>query len=214
MTQKIKKELFLYNVFYFFQYHVFTILEVLLCVFSLYSQKNVLYTQLITELNFSQIDGDEMAGFDRIGFGGGVGISYSFVPRWVGHMELMYRNVGARSSYFDPVKHSIDVQQAQIPVYISYQTWWDNGLSKFHFDVGGLYGRNVYTKINFPRFEKNHKFIRDNDYSLLAGFGLWINHHHGIKTRYIRSLSLLMKNPEEDITWNLYYISLQYHYRF
>lgn len=214
MTPTIKKGLFLYKVLYFYRNIVFIVLGGLLWASPLYCQNNVFSAQLITDLNFSQIDGDEMAGFDRIGFGGGVGVSYSFVPRWTGHVELMYRNVGARSSYFAPIKQSIDVHQAQIPVYISYRTWWVNGLSKFHFDVGGLYGRNIHTKINFPRFEKNDKFIQDNIYSLLAGFGLWINHHHGIKTRYIRSFTWLMKNPEEDLAWNLYYISLQYHYRF
>ena len=210
----IKKGSNIYNVPLFFQKLFFTFLSSFLLSCSIYSQDNVFSAQIITDLNFSQIDGDLMAGYDRIGFGAGLGVSYALAPQWAAHIELMYRNVGARSSYFDPIKRSIDIQQAQIPLYASYRTWWVNGLSKFHFDGGFLYGRNVRTKINFSRFENNYKFIRNNDYSLLAGFGLWLNHHHGIKARYIRSLTVLMKNPEEDISWKLYYISVQYHYRF
>src|SRR5690625_7732238 len=114
MTPTIKKGFFLYKVLYFFQNLVFTILGGLLCVFPLYSQNNVFCAQLITDLNFSQIDGDEMAGFGRIGCGGGVGVSYSFVPRWVGEMELLYGSVGARSSHLDAVKHALAVQRAQV----------------------------------------------------------------------------------------------------
>src|SRR5699024_11175757 len=169
MTTMIKKGSNIYNVPLFFQKLFFTFLSSFLLSCSIYSQDNVFSAQIITDLNFSQIDGDLMAGYDRIGFGAGLGVSYALAPQWAAHIELMYRNVGARSSYFDPIKRSIDIQQAQIPLYASYRTWWVNGLSKFHFDGGFLYGRNVRTKINFSRFENNYKFIRNNDYSLLVG---------------------------------------------
>src|SRR5690606_36170304 len=169
---------------------------------------------IITDVNFSQINGDMLAGYHRVGYGAGVGVSYRLAPQWNGHIELMYRNAGARTSPYAPVKHSINVHMAQIPVYASYLTWWDNGLSRIHFDIGMIYGRIINSTIQFPLFEDNAIFMKDNDYSLMAGMGFWFNQHHGIKTRYIRSLSLLMENKAEDIGWKLYYISLQYHYRF
>lgn len=178
------------------------------------SQDNVFSGRIITDVNFSQIRGDLLAGYNRVGYGAGVGVGYHLVPRWSGHLELMYRNAGSRSSIFADVKHSINIHMAQIPVYASYLTWWDNGLSRVHFDIGMIYGRVINSSIDFPRFEDNLIFIKDNDYSLLVGMGFWFNMHHGLNARYNRSLSVLMENQSEDLTWQLYYISLQYHYRF
>lgn len=193
---------------------ILTILFTLVSPKETSGQDNVFSAAIITDVNFSQISGDLLAGYHRVGYGAGIGVSYRLAPQWNGHIELMYRNAGSRSSPYVPVRQSITVHLAQIPVYASYLTWWDNGLSRIHFDIGLIYGRIINSTIRFPLFEDNATFIKDNDYSLMAGMGFWFNHHHGIKTRYIRSLSLLMENKAEDIRWQLYYISLQYHYRF
>lgn len=179
-----------------------------------YGQNNVFSAQIITGVNFSQIRGDQLAGYHRVGLGAGVGVSYRIAPRWSGHIQLMYRNAGSRNSPFSAIKRSINIHMAQIPVYASYLTWWDNGLSRIHFDIGMIYGRIIKSRINFPQYENNLALIKDHDLSIMAGMGFWFNHHHGINVRYIRSLSILMENPIEDITWQLYYISLQYQYRF
>lgn len=179
-----------------------------------YGQGNVFSAHIITDINFSQIDGDDIAGYHRIGYGAGLGVGYSFAPQWAGHLELMYRNVGSKDSPFSDLRRSIDIQQAQIPFYLSYRTWWVNGLSKFHFDGGLIYARNFRSEINFPKFEDNLNFINENNINFMIGFGIWFNHHHGIQARYIRSVTPLMKNPAEDLIWRLYYISIQYQYKF
>lgn len=192
-------------------------LTIFLIIFSArhsYAQDNVFSAQIITDVNFSQIRGDLLAGYHRVGYGAGVGISYRMAPMWNAHVHLMYRNAGSRSSPFTDVKRSIDIHMAQIPVYASYLTWWDNGLSRIHFDIGMVFGRVVRSRIDFPQFEENLPFIRQNDFSLLAGMGFWFNIHHGLNVRYIRSLTTLMENQPEDIRWKMYYISMQYLYRF
>ncbi len=191
-----------------------TILFVLYSTSQTFSQDNVFSARIITDVNFSQIGGDLLAGYHRVGYGAGVGVGYRIAPRWTGHLELMYRNAGSRSSYYDPAKRSINVHMAQIPLYASYLTWWDNGLSRIHFDLGMIYGRIINSTIRFPKFEKYSTFIKDNDYSMMVGMGFWFNEHHGLNVQYIRSLSLLMENKADDIKWRLYYISLQYHFRF
>lgn len=189
-----------------------TLICILCITMPSYSQENAFSAAVITDLNFSQIRGDMLAGYHRLGFGAGVGVSYRFYPRWNGHVELLYRNVGSRNSPFSPDRLSIDLHMAQIPVYASYQTWWDNGLSRIQFDLGMIYGRVVNSRVRFPQYEAHQSSINQNDYSLLAGMGFWFTHHHGIRMRYHRSLSLLLN--EEEVKWQLYYISLQYLYRF
>lgn len=191
-----------------------TLFCVLISTSQTYTQENVFSAQIITDVNFSQIRGDLLAGYHRVGYGAGLDISYKMADRWRTHIRLMYRNVGSRNSPHSSVKRSINVHMAQIPVYASYLTWWDNGLPRIHFDIGMAYGRIVNTSINFPAWEENLRPIQKNDYSVLAGMGFWFNHHHGLRIAYHRSISTLMKNDPEDISWKLYYISMQYQYKF
>lgn len=180
----------------------------------IYCQDNVFSGRFITDINFSQIQGDLLAGFHRIGYGAGIGVSYRLAPQWSAQVELMYRNIGSRTSFYAPVKRSIDVHMAQIPVYASYNTWWDNGLSRIHFDGGLIFGRILETRISIPQFQKDLPYIRKFDYSLMGGFGIWFNQHHGLNGRYVRALSSLLKNPQTNLEWKIYYISLEYNYRF
>lgn len=193
---------------------VLTLLFILHLTSQSFSQDNVFSARIITDVNFSQIRGDMLAGYHRVGYGAGTGVGYRITPHWNGHLELMYRNAGAKNSPYDPVKRSINIHMAQIPLYASYLTWWDNGLSRIHFDLGLIYGRILHSTIRFPKFEKYSTFIKKDDYSVMAGMGFWFNKHHGINVRYIRSLSLLMEDKADEIKWQLYYISLQYHFRF
>lgn len=197
-----------------FIHPVLTILLVLYTTSQSFSQENVFSAHIITDVNFSQIKGDMLAGYHRVGFGAGIGVGYRIAPRWNGHLELMYRNAGAKNSPYDPIKRSINIHMAQIPLYASYLTWWDNGLSRIHFDLGMIYGRIINSTVRFPKYEKYSTFIKNNDFSMMAGMGFWFNHHHGLSVRYIRSFSLLLEDKTDDIKWQLYYISLQYHFRF
>lgn len=191
-----------------------TLLFILQLTSQSFSQNNVFSARIITDINFSQIRGDMLAGYHRIGYGIGTGVGYRMAPRWNAHLDLFYRNTGAKNSPYDPIKRSIDIHMAQIPLYASYLTWWDNGLSRFHFDVGFMYGRILHSTIRFPKFEKYSTFIRDDDYSVMTGMGFWFSQHHGINVHYIRSLSLILNDKADDVEWQLYYISLQYQFRF
>lgn len=191
-----------------------TIICVLISTSQTYCQENVFEAQIITGVNFSQIRGDQLAGYHRIGYEGGLDVSYRISDMWRTHVRLLYRNAGSRNSPFTDVKRSINVHMAQIPVYASYLTWWDNGLPRIHFDIGMAYGRIVNTKINFPEWEKDLRPLQKDDVSIQAGMGFWFNHHHGMTISYHRSVLPLMKNPAEDISWYLYFISMQYQYKF
>src|SRR5690606_39097810 len=177
-------------------------LTIFLIIFSArhsYAQDNVFSAQIITDVNFSQIRGDLLAGYHRVGYGAGVGVSYRMAPMWNAHVHLMYRNAGSRSSPFTDVKRSIDIHMAQIPADAPYLTWWGYGLSRVHVDIGLLVGRVGRSRIEFPLFEENLPFSRQNDLSLLAGMGFWFSIHHGLNVRDIRSLTPRTRTPPEDI---------------
>ncbi len=178
------------------------------------AQENVFSASIIAGPIFSQVRGDDLAGYHKIGYSGGIGISYRLVNRWETHLELLYSHAGSRSSIFFPKDRFIDLNLAQIPLYFSYLTWWDNGLAKFQFDGGINISRILDINVDYNKIEPHLSEVQKNDLSLLLGFGLWLNQHHGIFGRYVRSFTPFLEIPNEAIPLKLFYLSLQYHYRF
>ncbi|GAA5219759.1 hypothetical protein [Membranihabitans marinus] len=193
---------------------------VLISILSLYfidssiCQNNVFSGQIIIETNFSQIKGDQLAGYHKVGLGGGLGVSYRIHRRWDLNINLLYRNIGSRNSIFFKKQVSISHNIAQIPISISYLTWWDNGLAKFQFDFGIVPGRILESKIKYNNFLPYVEKVKKNDLSLFTGFGLWMNRNHGIFATYTRSMTNFLEVPDESIALKTYFLSLQYHYRF
>jgi hypothetical protein len=71
-------------------------------------------------VNFSQIDGDQYAGFNKVGFDGGAGVLVRFHKYLSASMELNYTQWGARYSFSDkPFLYNTNLNYAQIPVSLN-----------------------------------------------------------------------------------------------
>lgn len=181
---------------------------------SVFCQNNAFSGQIIIESNFSQIRGDELAGYHKINLGGGIGVSYRIHQRWNLNLSLLYRKLGSRNSIFQPKQVEIIHNYALVPITLSYLTWWDNGLPKFEFNFGVIPGRLLNSEIKYQKFIPYADQIKKNDVSLMGGFGLWFNRHHGCYFAYQRSITPFINYPAENILLKLYYLTLQYQYRF
>ena len=82
---------------------------------------------LVAGLNASQIDGDELAGFDKVGLTGGIKTTMEFESVWRMNMEFLYSERGSRPDIFNPEYDpdiEISLKYIEIPVYISLGGWW------------------------------------------------------------------------------------------
>ena len=57
---------------------------------------------LVAGLNASQIDGDDLAGFDKVGLTGGIKTTMEFESVWRMNMEFLYSERGSRPDIFNP----------------------------------------------------------------------------------------------------------------
>ncbi len=124
-------------------------------------------------INVSQIDGDYLAGYNKLGYMGGAFVAYDITDRFTGQLELRYNQKGkvkganpieGETDYFKVVLH-----YAQLPIIVQYKL-----VSKFYVEVGMGVGYLVSSKFydGYGELDKEYLGYDFNDFELssLIGF--------------------------------------------
>jgi hypothetical protein len=150
--------------------------------------------------NFSQVDGDNFAGFNKIGLNSGVVTYFMLDERVAGSMELLYSQKGTTTgrnqvplsgySYKTITQYSIDLKYLEVPIQILY-------FDKKHSSVGGgfsygaLFGQSE--KYNTVEQTKLYPFKR-SDISVLLSGNLKLTKHFFANLRFAYSFYNIRKN--------------------
>jgi len=164
-------------------------------------QPRVFYGGLVAGANFSQVDGDYYAGYDKVGLNVG-GIVYAQLKKHLAlSLEILYSEKGSKSTgpQPDPVttkilvtKYGIKANYAEIPVMINY---FDK--RKSHFGVGVSYSRlvssnetlqidtfitpvNINLNNQYPFKQNAFDFLVGVDLHLVAGLFLNVRFQYSI----------------------------------
>ncbi|MBP5677144.1 MAG: outer membrane beta-barrel protein [Bacteroidales bacterium] len=124
---------------------------------------------------FSQIEGDELKGFNQCGFTAGVGAlsAISSDYRWGLSLEALFAQRGSYNKSGDPYNIGITLNYIDIPLMVHYQDPYGGML----FGLGLDYGRLVQQPHGIIRYNPNY-FIPDttdmtflkNDLAAVADF--------------------------------------------
>jgi len=117
----------------------------------------------IAGINFSQVDGDEVYGFKKVGFNGGLGATFPFNDNWSVSLEVLFSQQGANQKaqynditihdstivdgdtvYFDNVyngAYKLDLNYVKVPILVQYT---DRG--RITAGLGFSYGQLVGIK--------------------------------------------------------------------
>lgn len=92
---------------------------------------------LIAGLNFAQIDGDDLAGYNKFGLTGGGRVAAVLNPKWRVSMDLLFSQRGSRRSTteFAYAYDKIHLNHVEIPVMAHLSDW------KIQFGAGFSYSR-------------------------------------------------------------------------
>lgn len=166
---------------------------------------------LTAGLNASQIDGDDLAGFDKVGLSAGAKAIILFNSPISVNVEFLYNERGSRPDIFNPEYDpdiEITLKYAEMPVYVSYGDWWQEEGQYYKVGVyGGLsYGR----LINARTFDYYHSvdqsydlllpYFNNNDISWLLGLTYRMSPHWGISARYTRGITPLLSPEKHNLT--------------
>lgn len=124
-------------------------------------------------INVSQIDGDYLAGYHKLGYIGGAFVAYAITDRFTAQLELKYNQKGkvkganpieGETDYFKVVLH-----YAQLPMVVQYQL-----VNKFYVEVGLGVGYLISSKFydGYGELDKEYLGYDFNDFELssLIGF--------------------------------------------
>ena len=151
----------------------------------------------------SQIEGDELKGFDRWGMMGSVGAMARFDQngRWLASLEAGYARRGAFNDSGDPYNIKLTLDYVDVPVMVHYRDPYGGMM----IGLGLVYGRLVRQPHGEIAFDTGY-FIPDtsdmsflkNDLSIAADFRfkIWKGLFFGVRYQY----SLLAVKREWNFT--------------
>ncbi len=157
---------------------------------------------LLIGFNAAQIDGDQLAGYHKLGFNTGMGISYDLENNWLVNVDFLFSQRGSRSRYIEsePVR-SLTLNYIELPVYASYQDWYikDENFYKIQGIAGLSFGRLFGVKNGLGEPDIGEDNFLKNDIGFLIGAKFFFNRHWGINGRYTRSILKMYRNPDDNI---------------
>jgi hypothetical protein len=181
---------------------IFIILCCSLASVQLNAQAQRFKAGIIVGFNASQLDGDAYAGYNKLGFVGGLSGVILLTDKMYVNTELLYSQRGSTSSLVagntnDPFK--ITANFIEIPLLFNYKDWLDTEgeFYKLHFHGGFSYGRLISSKVDGGAYQGVD--FNKNDWSYLLGFTFYTGPHLAFTFRWSRSFGVLYFNDNTNL---------------
>ncbi|MDX1477585.1 MAG: porin family protein [Saprospiraceae bacterium] len=202
------------------------LIEVLLVFFGTQMYAQGFGARVILGLNASQIAGDQLAGFDKVGLSGGLQGTVFLTEKFDLNVEFLYNEKGSRPDIFngtlDPDIH-ITLRYIELPVFVTVQDWLDEEAGYYKaFGQAGLSVGRLMSVSTADRHNPDDMRLDDlvdhfnnTDVSWLVGFGFRLSQRWAISFRYTRSLNLLLNAKKQELnTFSLrpYFLSFRGEY--
>jgi len=194
---------------------IFALTIFILSLQSSFSQDRFFYGGLKAGINFSQIDGDDALGYDKIGLQSGITGGFSLGGIKELQIEFLYSLRGSRSTKNDTANVKINLHYIEIPVIFCLKDWLiEEENDSYHRLIfqGGL---STGFLINSTSTRAEHDF-KKLDISWLLGVQYQVTKNIGIYGRYTSSFTPIYKymRSGQEIKMISYFISLGLNYRF
>lgn len=189
--------------------HNYLIISFLILIsLSLNAQKNTFEAGVAVGFNMSQIDGDLLFGFRRIGVAAGPVVNINTATRWQVGIGMMYSQLGSARGKFDEPTSDFDkirINQVEVPITLRFKDWKgedDKGeFFRIGFEVGVTYNR----MINQTFIARSGEDITDdfdfepNGVSLQFGATYYINSDWGVHSHWAKQLTSLTKSTSQPM---------------
>jgi len=145
---------------------------------------------LVGGINLTQVDGDKLAGFNKIGFNIGGRVAAILAPRWQLSMELAFTQLGSSRNNNDDPSATIDklrLNAVEVPVMVNFLEW------KLHVHAGVSYVRviNYYVEDVFGEDITDLADYNENLFQFIIGASFFFNDHVGLNVNWSKSLNNL-----------------------
>lgn len=179
---------------------------ILLAVATVGAQSQTIRAFVSAGGNLSQIDGDEVYGFKKLGFTGSVGamVPLSKSEKWLASVEVKYAQYGAFQEGY-PYNYNATLPYIEIPVMAHFE----DPIGGWTFGLGAVYGRLMdytetaawdHTGVTTAITDFEKKPYEKNDLSFVADirFRIWKN----LKFNFRYQHSLIPTKEDWIFTYN------------
>ncbi|MEN9613464.1 MAG: hypothetical protein RLZZ628_4278 [Bacteroidota bacterium] len=152
--------------------------------------------------NASQMDGDQAAGYHKVGLNTGLRAILLLKPKMDVTLDLLYSQRGSRTTEYEALEfRSVTLHYLEIPVLFHYKDWLAQDKSgepyyRASLEAGVSYGRlfnidanDAFKLLFYHPLEKDK--LNKNDISLTAGITFMFSAHWGLAARMTQSLNRL-----------------------
>ncbi len=166
------------------------------------------YGGLILGGNFSQVDGDNYAGYHKVGLNGGGIVYANLANHFAASMEILYSQKGSKSngvsaittngSTYDVQKYNINLNYAEVPLQLNY---FDRRKSHFGggFSISQIISskETVETNPAFPNPDTLNNFkFKKTDLNFILGGSMHIWQGFFLNLRFQYSILPIRKNQD------------------
>lgn len=177
-------------------------LAILMTIAASMLQAQTFSAAAVLGFNAAQVDGDQLAGFDKVGLVGGLRGSALLGEKTDLHVEFLYSHRGSRPDIFNATVDpdiELKLNYIDLPVYISYSDWYDErGFYKMAVNGGVSFGRLISAR-TFDRYNEEEinldnlaNDFNENELSFLLGFTFRSSEHIVFSGRYTQAITPLL----------------------
>lgn len=177
----------------------------LFCLAQVPAHSQTFSAMLVGGFNLSQIDGDKLGGFNKIGFNTGARVSAQLSERWHLSTELLFSQQGASRVPTDDISSQYDkirLNFVEVPIMINYSDW------KILASAGISYNRLInYEVINDIGEDITELEVYNEDIpALVLGATYKFSEKWGLNFRWSRYLRTLLPPDPNPTVENVNFI--------
>lgn len=172
---------------------------------------------VLSGVNAAQIDGDDLAGYNKLGMHCGLKVSYFVRSKIDFSTELLVSQRGSSETFsFGQAvdRQSIQLDYIELPVMITVHDWLiDESYYKVRAEFGFSYANLFNSSSQNSFFDSSLSEFKSNDFGFLFGLGYRFTEKLGINVRYTRSIIPLFENPTQLVRGLFgYFVTFRFEY--
>lgn len=156
---------------------------------------------IVVGINASQIQGDDSAGYNRLGVRAGLRGIVKLTDKTEFGLDLLYSMRGSTTELVpnnNSLRYVIHLDYIEVPVWISYKDWLaPDGYYRIQGFAGLSYGRLFNTRVqDVIILEDEQENFAKNDLSIALGVSYHLSRKFSLGVNYTRSVVPLYNNKK------------------
>lgn len=164
---------------------------------------------IVAGLNFSQIDGDAEAGFNKMGVNAGVRGGFILSKRWQIGMEMLFAQKGSQSRMIQGAIRNIqcNLNYFEIPVEVCFRDWEINDAEKgtsymrIMATAGFSYNYLIGGKLFLSGLDQTIDRFRKNEVAFRATVSVFFTRNWALNVGWSRSITSITGKDTSGNNW-------------